>query len=187
MRDNLRRNKKAGLDGVSHLSRGFSLIELLVVVAIILIIASIAIPSYLHVRIVANEAAAASNIRAITTAATVYSTTWNDGYPGALSILGGTALAATCNQAGLLDPLLTTPPYRKSGYTFIYSGQAATTVPPPGCGAPGFYGYLAVAVPNALAFTGTRSFCSTLPGVIHYDTTGAAIASVPACDALPVL
>ena len=65
-------------------SRGFSLIELLIVIAIILIIAAIAIPNLIQARISANEAAAASSIRTITTAAVVYSTTYQNGYPPAI-------------------------------------------------------------------------------------------------------
>jgi prepilin-type N-terminal cleavage/methylation domain-containing protein len=54
-------------------SKGFSLIELLIVVAIILIIAAIAIPNFIHARMAANEAAAVSSIHAINTAEITYS------------------------------------------------------------------------------------------------------------------
>jgi type IV pilus assembly protein PilA len=166
--------------------RGFTLIELLVVVAILLIIAAIAIPSFLRSKMAANEAAAVSNLRAMTTAATVYSASWSNGYPPDLPTMGGPGPVATCNQASLLDPLITTAPFQKSGYTFGYTGVGPNTAPIAGC-VPGFNAYLASAVPITVSYTGQRSFCSDVPGVIHYDPTGRPIASVAACDALPAL
>ena len=100
--------------------------------------------------------------------------------------MGGVGLVATCAQAILLDPVITTPPFMKSGYNFTYTGVGANTPLVAGC-APGFYKYLATATPAVLGSTGERSFCSDTPGVIHFDATGAAIASVAACDALPSL
>lgn len=173
---------------MKRVARGFSLIELLVVVAIILIIAAIAIPSYLRSKMAANEAAAASNVRALSTASTVYSTTWSNGYPPSLATLGGTAITATCNQAELLNSSMTSPPNQQSGYTFGYIPQGpALTVVIAGCAAPGYNSYLATAKPITVGYTGQRSFCSDLPGVIHFDLTGASITSTSTCDALPTL
>lgn len=179
-------NRQARTEGAEG-QRGFTLIELLIVVAIILTIASIAIPSFLRSRMAANEAAAVSNVRAVSTAATVYNATWSNGYPPNLGTLGGTAIAATCNQAVLLDPLITTPPFQKSGYTFSYKGTGPNTPPAAGCAAQGYNAYLTTAVPIVVGSSGGRSFCSDLPGVIHFDVTGNAIASTAACDALPAL
>ena len=103
--------------------RGFSLIELLIVIAIILIIAAIAIPNFMHSKMAANEAAAAENVRTITTASVVYSTSWGNGYPPSLDSLGGTGATATCDLANLIDPILSTAPYTKSGYVFGYTGE----------------------------------------------------------------
>src|ERR1700744_5535791 len=90
---------------------GFSLIELLIVVAIILIIAAIAIPNLLRARISANEASAASSVRNISRAQVSYYATYPaDGYATSLSALGGpvTNCPPVDTQACLIDPVLAT-------------------------------------------------------------------------------
>jgi type IV pilus assembly protein PilA len=179
----LNSNRKNG----GYDSRGFSLIELLVVVAIILIIAAIAIPSFLRARIAANEAAAANNTRTITTAAITYSSTYQNGYPSSLATMGPPLGGpATCDAADLIDTLFATAPNQKSGYTYAYIASNPVTVAA-GCGAAGDNNYLVTATPMMVGITGSRSFCSEEPGVIHYDSTGAATASAAACEALPEL
>src|SRR5438445_12306709 len=98
--------------------KGFSLIELLIVVAIILIIAAIAIPNLLRSRMAANEASAVGSMRTINTAAVTYSSTYGIGYPGTLAKLGPTA-SATSTSADLLDSVLAAG--TKSGYVFTYT------------------------------------------------------------------
>jgi type IV pilus assembly protein PilA len=164
---------------------GFSLIELLIVVAIILIIAAIAIPNLLRSRIAANEAAAVANLRTLTTAAQTYSTTYADGYPATAAVLGGTSSTPSCNAALVVDNTIALPPGQKSGYIFVYTGEDGNVPLATGCAAQGFNGFLATAVPITTGITGIRSFCSTEPGEIGYDETGAAAASESACGALP--
>lgn len=171
----------------SNSARGFSLIELLIVVAIILIIAAIAIPNFLRARMAANEAAAANTVRTITSAAVVYNSTWGNNYPPDLQSLGGVSITASCDKANLLDPILTVPPFRKSGYIYAYNGVNAPGPTAPGCTSPGFFEYLITASPDSIGTTGQRSFCSDQPGVIHFDPNGLTPASVAACIALPEL
>ena len=81
-------------EGMKRNTRGFSLIELLIVVAIILIIAAIAIPNLLRSRIAANQASAVGSLRTLNTAEVTYASTYNSGYAAALSYLGPPATGA---------------------------------------------------------------------------------------------
>lgn len=152
--------------------KGFSLIELLIVVAIILIIAAIAIPNLMRSRIAANEASAVGTLRAINTAEVTYAATFPEsGYSKDLASLGGTGTGAgTATAAGLIDSTLAKDPANKSGYGFTYVGVAAgeTTA-----------SYTLNGEPNS-ASTGTRHFFTDQSGVIRADAAAkATVASNP--------
>ena len=154
--------------------KGFSLIELLIVVAIILIIAAIAIPNLLRARMAANEASAVASIRTINTAMITYNTSYPTvGFAATLSALGGVAPCAPLSTAAcLIDSVLSAGV--KSGYAF-----AAT-----GAGGPPATIYYATASPVTPNQTGIRGFCSFEDAVVRVQPVGAALASESACQAL---
>lgn len=145
-------------------SAGFSLIELLVVVAVILIIAAIAIPNYIRSKMRANETAAVSNLRTISTADAVYNTTYGIGFAPTLDSLGGTAATPSSAASGLIDSVLSTPPYTKTGYVYTY---AATLTEPNG----NVDAYTINADPAVPGTTGDRHFYTDQTYVIRYNTT----------------
>ena len=149
--------------------RGFSLIELLIVVAIILIIAAIAIPNLLRAKIAANESSAVSSLRTINTAEVTYSSSWGAGYAPTVDNLGGVAPCgpATAVAACIIDSALSVAPYSKSGYTFVAQGNNLV--------AGVNNGFEANATPVAVDVTGKRAFCSDQTGVLRANTTGAPI------------
>jgi prepilin-type N-terminal cleavage/methylation domain-containing protein len=154
--------------------KGFSLIELLIVVAIILIIAAIAIPNLLRSRMAANEASAVGSVRTINTAASTYNSTYGNGFPPSLTAIGTTtANAVGCTNAELLDTVLTSG--TKSGYLFAWqTGSVQLNSTSSSCsGGYGYSdGYVVTAVPVTTGTTGQRSFCSDASGVIRFDPTG---------------
>jgi type IV pilus assembly protein PilA len=147
--------------------KGFSLIELLIVVAIILIIAAIAIPNLLRSKIAANEASAVGSIRTINTAEVTYSSSWGSGFAAGLPNLGGApGCVASAATACLIDPLLSVAPNTKSGYKFA----AAGTLPVGGVN----NGFEVNATPSTVQTTGVRAFCADQTGLIQFMTPGAA-------------
>jgi prepilin-type N-terminal cleavage/methylation domain-containing protein len=147
--------------------KGFSLIELLIVVAIILIIAAIAIPNLLRSRMAANEASAVGSIRTINTAEVTYSAAYPDqGFttlvnlgPGGTACTGATDASST--SACLIDNVLASG--TKSGYNFT----AVAT------GAKPMFQYTSNANPITRGTSGQRSFSSDQTGVIRYNQSAA--------------
>ena len=149
--------------------KGFSLIELLIVVAIILIIAAIAIPNLLRSRMAANEASAVGSTRTINTSEVTFASTYGLGF-GNLTEIGtpaGGCVAPTAAGACLVDEVLSAG--TKSGYTFTMTGKAGTVTAPNTA-------YTVKGDPVNTS-TGTRHFFSDESGVIRFDAAAAATAA----------
>ena len=151
---------------------GFSLIELLIVVGIILVIAAIAIPELMSARMSANESAAVTNSRSIVTSELAYSMEYNVGFSTNLGQLGGTGVIPSAANALLIDSVLAAG--TKTGYQFIYVVTATN--------ASGFpVGFSLNANPIVHNVTGRRYFYSDQVGVIYMNY------NVPASPADPAL
>jgi len=170
--------------------KGFSLIELLIVIAIILIIAAIAIPNLLRARIAANEASSVSSIRTINTAQATYVTGYPTfGYAATLVSLGPGGVGTVCGAGGpvqanacLLDSALSnavaaTP---KSGYYYDMAATATGTVNTQ---------YTVGSSPSSFNVTGVRGFCSQEDAVLRFTATGsgAPVTTNAACTAFTLL
>jgi type IV pilus assembly protein PilA len=139
--------------------KGFSLIELLIVVAIILIIAAIAIPNLLRARIAANESSAVASVRTLNTAQISYNSAYpTAGFASGLGALSGSCTGATIptsTSACLIDSQLASG--TKSGYSFVVSASGTPAS-----------NYIAVATPLTINTTGVRAFCSVADAVVRY-------------------
>ena len=159
--------------------KGFSLIELLIVVAIILIIAAIAIPNLMRARIAANESSAASQLRTLNTAQVSYATAYPAVGYGTLAALGGSATPCIPGSANacLIDNSLATN-YNgngKNGYTFTMTLTNNNG------------NYTATATPLVVNTSGVNSFCAIEDGVVRKDSTGAQDQTYATCAAKPAL
>jgi prepilin-type N-terminal cleavage/methylation domain-containing protein len=147
--------------------KGFSLIELLIVVAIILIIAAIAIPNLLRARIAANESSAVASIRTLNTAQISYNSAYPTvGFSATLAALSGTSCTPPSSTgACLIDTQLSSG--TKSGYAFTMAGSGTAPVS----------GYTAIGSPLTPNQTGVRYFCSFADAVVRYNA-----AAIATCD-----
>lgn len=148
-------------------SEGFSLIELLIVVAIILIIAAIAVPSFLRSRIAAAESSAVAAVRTVNTAQISYNSAYPTvGFAGNLVSLGGTSCTPP-NSAGacLIDTVLAAG--QRSGYVFTVTNVTGTPNAT----------YNVIASPILWDYSGMRYFCSYEDGVVRSSMT-----QITTCD-----
>ena len=150
-------------------AQGFSLIELLIVVAIILIIAAIAIPNLMRSKMQANEAAAVEALRTLNSTAIMYSISYS-GFPHSISNLGSVAGSsnASSSAADLVDSVLATG--IKSGYRFNYTVVATDP-------AGNVLSYTISASPVIPGSTGQRSFFTDQSGTIRASSNGSADSS----------
>ncbi len=150
-------------------SRGFSLIEMLIVVAIILIIMAIAVPSFLQSRIAANESAAAATIRTVNSAQISYNSAYPTiGYASSLNNLGGVCTGSTVPSSAsacLIDSALQSG--TRSGYVFVLSNVSGT---PAG-------NYNVIAAPTLTGYSGNRNFCSYDDAVVRVS-----MSAITTCD-----
>jgi len=147
-------------------NKGFSLIELLIVVAIILIIAAIAIPNYLNARLRADESAAVGALRTLNTAQITYNSTYPTvGYSSTLTNLGDGGTSTNCGgstlptsaNACLIDSALELG--FRSGYNFSVSNVTGTPAST----------YQFIAVPAQPGYSGNRYFCSFADAVVRFS------------------
>jgi type IV pilus assembly protein PilA len=170
--------------------KGFSLIELLIVVAIILIIAAIAIPNLLRARIAANESSAAASVRTISTGMLTFQTSYPaTGYPATLAALGPGA--TTCATSGptsaaacIIDyTLASAQTAAKSGYNFVATGSASAS------GSPNDQ-FVITGNPSNVNTTGVKEFCAVQDNVVRFKTPAAGngadtTTDIAACSASP--
>jgi prepilin-type N-terminal cleavage/methylation domain-containing protein len=144
---------------------GFTLVELLIVVSIIMIIAAMAVPNFMRARLAANEAPAVSSCRTLNTAELTYFVFYQRGYTSTLAQLGPPASGpATAVAADLIDVILAGG--QKSGYVFNYTPLGPASGP--------YNNYSLQANPAVLDGTGTRYFYTDPSGVIRLNAGGAA-------------
>ena len=169
-------------------TKGFSLIELLIVVAIILIIAAIAIPNLLQARLSANESSSAASIRTITSAEITYFNAYpTTGYASTLSVLGGASpCTPSSTTACIIDNFLASAAVGsgagKSGYYYAATGSITG-------GASYNDAYVIGSSPVSVHTTGNRDFCSVNDGVLRSQMASPGdqpVNVVATCVAFPV-
>jgi type IV pilus assembly protein PilA len=173
--------KSAGrIGGQGIATTGLVLGYLGLMVLPIMIVAAIAIPNLLRARMAANEASAVASLRTIETAAVVYSSEYENGFPSSLEVMGSASGSeAACNHANLIHAPLASG--QKSGYVFTYTpvfpdNSAAPVISPKaaakGCTSGGASGFTVTAEPLQRGSTGMRSFFADQTGVIRFSASG---------------
>jgi type IV pilus assembly protein PilA len=148
---------------------GFTLVELLIVMSVILIIMAIAIPGMQKAVIRANETSAISSLRMLSTMENEYSSTYpQHGFSCSLTALGGKQGSGTPTpeSAQLINDDLASGD--KSGYKFTITNCQKQTIN----NVDQYNSYTIYAVPNSVGHTGNRGFCTDENGQIHYDPKG---------------
>jgi len=148
-------------------TEGFSLVELLIVVAIILVIAAIAVPSFLHSRMAANESAAVASLRTLNTAQISYNSAYPTvGFAGTLGALAGASCTPpNSSSACLIDTALAGGV--RSGYSFTLTNVTGTPNS----------AYNVIAAPTLWNYSGVRYFCSYEDAVVRFS-----MATITTCD-----
>jgi len=150
-------------------SNGFTLMELLIVIAIILILMLMAIPTIGSLKKKANETSAINSVQTIAKAQLQYESTYPaNGYACALTALGGDPAAGAPSPTGAQILQADLAGGYKSGYIFTISNCTKVTIN----GTDRYTGYTVTAVPQTVGKTGDRGFCSDQFGTIKYDTAG---------------
>jgi type IV pilus assembly protein PilA len=158
------------------LEAGFTLMELLIVISIMLILMLIAIPNMLHLKATANETSAIQSLRAIHEAQIQYDTSYpSNGFACSLTALGGSSSSGAPNaqNAQLLQPELAAG--QKAGYTFNIVNCTKTTVNNQDM----ITSWEATAVPQSVGKTGNNGFCLDMSGEIKKDPAGGTNCTVP--------
>lgn len=154
--------------------RGFSLIELLIVVAVILIMAAIAFPNLMNSKARANEASAVGSMRAIVHGQSTYALTYtNVGYADSLGKLADPPVGqpVSSDHAGIIDASIgcASQPCLKSGYKFSILNTAGDPINT----------YAAQGVPVSAGQTGRRGFCADQTSQIMVDSSGGTSCTLP--------
>jgi type IV pilus assembly protein PilA len=154
---------------------GFTLIELMIVMSIIIIIMAFAVPQALRMRKETNETSAQQTIRTITASEASYNNGSN-GYACPLASLGGDpkAGAPTAQAAQLIDPALAASG-QKAGYTFTVTCGSKVTINNQDM----YTSYELTGVPQTVGKTGDRGYCSDENNIIKFDPAGGTNCTVP--------
>jgi type IV pilus assembly protein PilA len=154
--------------GTARTNQGFSMIELLIVVAIILVIAAIAIPNYLQARIRANEAVAVANVRTLVSAQAIYNNMYPEvGFAPDIASLTGSSSAPIPGAAGIVSNSMAVAGH---GYLLTITPKVSGTMN---------VGYTVYGAPTHPGITGRRGFCASESGLVTYSADGSNNCTTP--------